>query len=466
LGRKVTGLIPLFEDMAAGLLNDYEKNPLPFRERIFIWEGDYIMQITGSYNNYLTMTNLLAPLGVRGSGSLVMQVFTSVLGNLQNKINQQIFSEKSETALKELYNGVSDLAGKAKNLTLTDFSSVFNDRTAIASDTNVLTATAIDAFSPESGATEATYNISVAQIAQTQENTGLELNAADSSVADLGTNTFNINISGQDQELSIDVVEGDTNEDVLQKMAQAINNANIGVSAEATVGAQEGTKTIAVISDNTGAASAFTISDVSGNAVVATGADSVSIAAQNATFEVDGINYTSDSNTIYLDEGLVMVNLQGAGESTLTVTPDEEKVKNAVTGLVSEVNSFIDLLQKNSDYINDEVLSSVNSYINDHQGELESFGITRAEDGTLEVDTDKLTTAMNQNMAEIKEAFGGFDGLAVQLNNYASRIVTDTPLNYAKEAENMSIEFADYLYGTSAGMLQNLTQGTLLNSYL
>jgi hypothetical protein len=73
---------------------------------------------------------------------------------------------------------------------------------------------------------------------------------------------------------------------------------------------------------------------------------------------------------------------------------------------------------------------------------------------------------MNQNMAEIKEAFGGFDGLAVQLNNYASRIVTDTPLNYAKEAENMSIEFADYLYGTSAGMLQNLTQGTLLNSYL
>ncbi len=466
MGRKVTGLIPLFEDMAAGLLNDYEKNPLPFRERIFIWEGDYIMQITGSYNNYLTMTNLLAPLGVRGSGSLVMQVFTSALGNLQNNIDQQIFSEESETALKELYNGVSDLAGKAKNLTLTDFSSVFNDRTAIASDTNVLTATAIDAFSPESGATEATYNISVAQIAQAQENTGLELNAADSSVADLGTNTFNINISGQDQELSIDVVEGDTNEDVLQKMAQAINNANIGVSAEATVGAQEGTKTIAVISDNTGAASAFTISDVSGNAVVATGADSVSIAAQNATFEVDGINYTSDSNTIYLDEGLVMVNLQGAGESTLTVTPDEEKVKNAVTGLVSEVNSFIDLLQKNSDYINDEVLSSLNSYINDHQGELESFGITQAEDGTLEVDTDKLTAAVNQNMAEIKEAFGGFDGLAVQLNNYASRITTDSPLNYAKEAENMSIEFADYLYGTSAGMLQNLTQGTLLNSYL
>jgi len=37
------------------------------------------MQITGSYSNYLTMTNLLAPLGAGGSDSLVMQTFTSAL---------------------------------------------------------------------------------------------------------------------------------------------------------------------------------------------------------------------------------------------------------------------------------------------------------------------------------------------------------------------------------------------------
>jgi len=424
------------------------------------------MQITGSYNNYLKMTNLLAPLGVRGSGDLVMQVFTSALGNLQNKVDQQIFSEESEAALKQLYNDVSGLASKAKELTLTDFSSVFNDRTAISSAPTVLTATTIDAFSPDSGATEATYNISVAQLAQAQENTGLELNAADSSVVDLGTNTFNININGQDHELSLEVVEGDTNEDVLEKMVQFINEANIGVTAEATYGIQEGTKRLSITSDETGAASAFTTSDVSGNAVTATGADSVSTTAQNATYEVDGTNYTSGSNMIYLDEGLLTVNLQGVGESTLTVAPDKEKVKNALTDLVSEMNSLVNLLQTNSDYIEDEVLSSINSFINDHQRELESFGITQAEDGTLQVDTDKLATAVDENMAEIKEAFGGLDGLAVQLNNYASRIATDLPLNYAKEAEDLSLEFADYLYGASAGMLQNLLQGMLLNTYI
>jgi len=424
------------------------------------------MKISGSYINYLTMTSMLAPMGVKGSGDLVMQVFTSAMENLQNKTNQQIFSEESEAALNQLYNSVSDLASNAKELTPTDFNSVFNDRTATSSEPTVVTATAIDAFSSDSGAAEATYNISVTQLAQAQENTGLELNAADSSVVDLGTNTFNVNINGQDYELSIEVVEGDTNEDVLQKVAQVINGAGIGISTEVTDGSEEGTKRLDITSDDIGAASVFTISDVSGNAVTATGVDSVSTTGQDAAYEVDGINYTSGSNTISLDEGLVTVNLQGVGESILTVSPDEEKVKNAITDFVSEVNSFVDFLKTNDDYINDEVLSSVNSFINDHKGELESFGITQGEEDKLEVDTDKLAMATSQNMTEIKEAFSGFDGLAVQMNNSASRIAMDSPLNYAKEAENMSMEFTDYLYSASAGMLQNLMQGMLLNTYI
>lgn len=424
------------------------------------------MKISGSYINYLTMTSMLAPMGVKGSGDLVMQVFKSAMENLQNKANQQIFSEESEAALNQLYNSVSDLANNAKELTPTDFNSVFNDRTATSSEPTVVTATAIDAFSSDSGAAEATYNISVTQLAQAQENTGLELNAADSSVVDLGTNTFNVNINGQDYELSIEVVEGDTNEDVLQKVAQVINGAGIGISTEVTDGSEEGAKRLDITSDDIGAASVFTISDVSGNAVTATGVDSVSTTGQDAAYEVDGINYTSGSNTISLDEGLVTVNLQGVGESILTVSPDEEKVKNAITDFVSEVNSFVDFLKTNDDYINDEVLSSVNSFINDHKGELESFGITQGEEDKLEVDTDKLAMATSQNMTEIKEAFSGFDGLAVQMNNSASRIAMDSPLNYAKEAENMSMEFTDYLYSASAGMLQNLMQGMLLNTYM
>jgi flagellar capping protein FliD len=130
------------------------------------------------------------------------------------------------------------------------------------------------------------------------------------------------------------------------------------------------------------------------------------------------------------------------------------------------VNSLIDFLGANSDYISDEVLLSINSFVDGQKNELKSFGITLGEGGRLEVDADQLATAVSQDMAGIKETFGGFDGLAVRLSNYASRIATDSPLNYAKEGEKMGMEFADSLYSTSSGMLQNLMQGMLLNTFI
>ena len=424
------------------------------------------MQITGSYMNYLNITSLLSPIGVKGSGDFVMQVFSSSVANLQDRIDQQIFSAESTEALTKLYNEVSDLASKATKLTLTHMDSVFNDRTPISSDINVLTATAWDAFSQDTGATEANYNISVSQLAQAQKNTGLELNRADSSEIGLGINTFNINVNGQDHELSIEVVDGDTNEVVLQKIETAINESALGITAEVIDNNTNGTQNLIIESDNFGLANSFTVSDVSGNAIAATATNTISTEAQDAVYSVEGVDQTSGTNTIYLDDGMVTVNLKNAGEAVLKVAPNENEVNNSISAFVSEVNSFIDFNNSNSDYIKEDVLSSVNSFISDHRIELESLGITQGEDGKLEIDSDKLTAAVNQNLSGIKEVFGGFDGLAVEINSYASQISTDSPLNYAKEAGDLSIEFADYLYSASAGMMKQILTGSLLNTYI
>lgn len=421
------------------------------------------MQITGSYNNYLILSNLLAPLGVKNSGNLIMGVFTSSMNNLQNKIDNQIFSKESAVAINQLGNMVSGLSSKAKKLTLTDMHSVFNDRSAISSDSNVLTASAYDVLSPDTGAEEATYNISVAQIAQNQENIGLELNKADASGVNLGTNTYNINVNGQDYELSIEVMDGDTNEAVLQKMATAVNEAGIGVTAKVVAGSGAETQQLVISSDNTGLAAAFSVSDISGNAVAATAVEIVSTEAQDAQYTIDGTGYTSGSNTISLDDGMVTVNLKGVGESTLEIAPDANTVKNTISALVSEINALVGFLESNSDYIKDEVLSSVNTYIDDHHSKLETFGITLGDDGKLGIDNTKLMEAIDQNPAGIKETFAGFDGLAVQFNNYASRITTDNPFNYAKEADNMDLYFMGQTYSLSAATSKNLLEGTLLN---
>lgn len=422
------------------------------------------MQVTGSYFNYLTLTNLLAPLGVKGSGNLVMEVFSAALGNLQDKINQELFSDESAVALKQFYNDISTLGTEAKKLTLTDYESVFNDRTPVSSDPGVLTASAMDAFTSATGATEATYDISVTRLAQTQSNEGTELTGDGATGVNTGTNTFIITVDGQDHELSIEVTEGDTNEVVLQKMESAIYGADLGVSAEVTPGALEGTMRLTITADSMGEAGTFTISDASGNAVAATGAGNVTTTAQDAAYSVDGTDYTSASNTVFLDGDMVAVNLLAAGESVLTVAPDAGAVQDSIAGLISEINSFTDSLNNNSAYLKDDILSTIDSFIDDHRRELSALGITKDEDGMLQIDEDKLAAAAGQELSDIREAFGGFDGLAVQLDSYASRVSTDSPINYAKETESLSSYQKDYVFDASGSMLEQIIRGSLLDA--
>lgn len=423
------------------------------------------MNITGTYSNYINISTLLSPLGVNGSEDLVLSVFEASMGNLTNKINDQLFSKESAIAANQLSDKALNLSSKAKKLTQTDMNSVFNDRTAISSDSDVLTASAYDALSPDTGATEAAYDISVSQTAQAQENIGVELNQTDTAVVGLGTNTFNININGQDHELGIEVVDGDTNEVVLQKIETAINNAGIGATAKVIDGSGEGTQQLVIRSDDTGLDNAFSISDISGNAVAASGAGNISTESQNALYTVDETEYSSGSNMIYLDDGMVTVQLEGVGDATLTIAPDKNTVQDAISSLVSGLNSYLDFLENNSDYIKDDVLSSANSFIDDHKSELESFGITLNENGRLELDGTKLAQAVDQNLSGIEEAFGGFDGLAVQLNNYTSQIISGNPLEYTKDAENMITDSMSQLYNMTNAMSQQLLQGALLDIF-
>lgn len=424
------------------------------------------MQITGSYSNYLTMTNLLAPLGVGNAGQIVMQVFSSAIDNLRGKLDQKVFSEESESAIKALYKNITDLSNHATTLILNDPNSVFYDRTAVSSDSSVLEAMAVNAFSADSGATIETYDISVTQLAETQKNTGLELNGEALSAVNSGVNTFNLHIQGLDHAVNVEILEEDNNEDTLWKIALAINDENVGITAEVVDGSTAGTKRLEITSQNSGSESAFEITDIMGNATAATGMNTVETLGKDAQYQVDGNDLSSSTNTIYLDDGLVMANLKATGETSLAITPDQGKINEAVTGLVAELNTFMEFLEDNEKYIEDKVLSSINTFISTHKNALASLGITPNEDGRLEIDDAQLTAGLNQDMDAAKEVFADFDGLAVQVNNLASQVVTASPLEYAKEAQGINMEFADFLYSASADMLQSIVRGTLLNSYV
>ncbi len=423
------------------------------------------MNITGTYNNYLTMTNLLSPLGVKSSGDLVMQVFNNAMSNLKKKINQDVFSKESQAALMRFYEKVSGLTIATNKLVDSEQGNVFFNRTAISSAPNVLTGTAMDALSRETGATEGRYDFDVTQIAQAQENTGIELNQDEDSVADVGTNVFNVNISGEDHELTVEIEDSDTNDDLLQKLASAINLAGLGLEAEVRIGESGETESLVIQADETGQAGAFTLSDVSGNAIEATGVADETTSAQNLLYSLNGESNSAGSNMIFINGGKVTVDIHDTGQATLAISPDTNLVKNAVTNLVDKINSFIDFLEENRDYIKNDVLNTIDGYIRDHKNELNHIGLSLSDKGSIEVDSETLSQVIEKDLSIIKELFNGLDGMAKQLNQYANKIALDSPLNYMKEAESLNDEFKTQIYSSSALMIQQLLQGKMFDRY-
>ena len=448
-------------DKIAGLLGKKIVNPLRLEVGFLFKGNEEIMNIAGSYFYNNQISNLISTIGVKPSTGFSEQVIISAVASIQNKISNQIFSAESAQVLGNFYNNVVDLANQAQKLTLAASNSVFNDRTAKSSDTNILTATAYDALSSVTGASESTYQISITQLALSQENEGNDLNETDTSVVPIGTNIFNISIDGNDFELSIDVTAGDTNADVLEKMTMAINDANLGITANVTSGSSANTKKITIASNSTGAVNGFSISDVSGSAVTAMGADIITTIAQDSAYVVDGMEYSSESNTVYLDNSMVTVNLLGVGDVDLTIAPDADTVDNAISNFVSELNSSIDFLQNNGDYINDDVLETINSFISDHKSELESFGIQKNSDGKLEIDQEKLSEAIAQNFGGIKDTFAGVNGFSIQIDNLSNRIKSSPASDYSKEFE--SSDYSKLFYSNLQNVNQNSIQGMLLD---
>ena len=425
------------------------------------------MQLTGTDGNCLTMSSLISTLGVKGAGELVLKVFNLAMETYTQKIDQQIFSKEASDALTQLYSEATELSEDAKKLSLSGLNSVFNNRTPRSSDTDVFTATAIDAVSQDTGATEAEYEIAVLQLARSQHNTGYELNGSAISIVREGTNTFEIITGGESHAIGINVQSGNTNEDVLQKLATTINDSDAGVIAYVINGTTEGSRQLFLIGEETGSSNHFTLEDSVGNVISATGAATVSTASQNAQITVNGFNYVSEKNVVYLDDNMVAVTLKKVGQATLTISPDKKNIVEKVKELILQTNAFHTFLANNAGYIKEGISLSLNAIINGKLDELESIGITPEENGVLQIDLEGLEDAINKDVTTTRRIFGTFDGLAVHIDHLMSQITTGFPLQYTKEGDNIPPNSVYDIYSTSKGLLETIIDQTyLINTYM
>lgn len=167
----------------------------------------------------------------------------------------------------------------------------------------------------------------------------------------------------------------------------------------------------------------------------------------NATFTVDGIPFSSTSNTVTGAIPGVTLNLISAYQDmpvTLSVGSDDSQITGAVNTFVSAYNKVItDLNQQfavnastglQGPLGSDSALSTLQSTLlsditysitgNDGLVNLAALGINMNDDGTLTVNASQLNNALNTNPAAVQSFFQGssLNGFANNLNSNLTQL--------------------------------------------
>jgi len=374
-------------------------------------------------------TGLLTSMGV-GSGldvtSLVDKLVAAKKAPQQDQITNQAQAANTQlSALGQIGAALSAL--QSAMTTLTD-GSAFASRTVTSSDTTVLGA------GSDGTAVNGSYNIVVSKLASALKASSAAF--ASSSTA-VGTGTLTIAVAGKSMNLTLDSTNNS-----LSAVRDAINKAsdNPGVSATIVTGT-DGAHLV-LSSTQTGATNGFKVSSSGGDGGLAAlnydaaassgNALTVINAASDASYTIDGLAGSSASNTTSTAIDGLTLNFIKAGSSTLAVSNDSSKATGALTNLVNTYNSFVGIYQNLTKYdptsgtagamIGDATLNSINSTLSAIVGgvangsSLSSIGISLQVDGTLKVDSGKLSTALSDGGKTVAAMFSGTGGFAAKIN--------------------------------------------------
>jgi flagellar hook-associated protein 2 len=241
------------------------------------------------------------------------------------------------------------------------------------------------------------------------------------------------------QAVTINVAQGDT----LQSVAKTINSQNAGITANVITDANGSRLTL--ISNNTGQSNEISVSGDS----VGFGFQE-SAAAKNASLTVDGVQIDSASNTLSTVISGVTLSLTGAtaGTATVSVQADTSQAEQSVQNFVNAYNSAVQAINAQFSYsttakaagplsgdstlrtIQESLLASLSYSMSNNNGvaSLASLGVNMQDDGTLNVDSAALESALASNYSAVQNFFQSTSpqGFSATLNSTLSSMLDST----------------------------------------
>ena len=374
------------------------------------------------------------------SASLLSTLYQSNMSLYTNKLNRNYFPKPSNNAGGSSSFLASDAVSYVNNLRASSdsLSSVLRELSSPSSQNRIVAISS----SPNSVSVQYTgkkpeniksMTLQVGQIAAGQMNEGSRMVSDTAFEGTIGTSKFSIEMGGKATQVSVNVRKGDTNAEVQQKMADAINNSGAGVKATVETDSKTNVSMLRIESATTGSdpKNAFSLVDKSGGLVGHMGANDIARKGRDAIYSVNGgAEKKSQSNTVSIGNG-VTATFNKASEETVTITwgHDANATKSTVEDLVKSYNNLYSIAAERTDDPRAQSLATkMVKTSGTYTKSLSNIGIGFDDSGRMKINSEKLNQAAESGKLDqfFKENSGKNYGFTNQLGRLADSVSRNT----------------------------------------
>ena len=373
-------------------------------------------------------------------------------------------SPKTQEFAVSLKEGARSLKNVISSVTPEDNGDLLSQKTVSSSDESIVTASYIGDASE--GSEVPSLDIEVKNLANAQTNIGKFL-PEDEMQLEPGTYSFDVNSRDTDYEFQFNINEGDTNRTIQEKLARLITKSNIGIQAS-TITDENGNRAIKLVSDESGLREGselqFKITDDKTSKAQGTveyfGLGDVETKPSNSLFVLNGEERSTQSNTFTIEK-TYEITLNGVSEEGKTaqvgLKTDIESLADNISYLIEGYNSFIN---KAAAYLDSQpysgrLVKEMGAISSVYGQGLSDVGLNINEDGTIELDKDKLSQT-----AQLDDALQRFSSIKSFTGSVLDKVnkVALNPMDYTQKTivayKNPGKNFASpYVTSNYSGMM-------------
>lgn len=348
------------------------------------------------------------------------------------------------------------------------FSDSFRRKVAISSDEETVGVKYVGNGS-ESEELE-NFNIEVKQLSSPQINTGHFLKNDALSIIP-GKYSFDLNVNYAAYEFQFNVNPGESNLDVMRKLAGLVNRSSLGISAtikHGTTEQGEPASALNLTSRQMGRSSEepiFTIkpgpTSESIQFLEQLGIENITKQAENSRFLINDEELESLSNSFTINEtfelSLNKVSPEGQA-AEISFKTDVDAVADNVMSLVNAFNGILKIAESSSAEATgdtNKLFNEMSSVSRSRRESLGEIGLDVADNGTITLNKEKLEIAIQPDQADktfarlsaFKNAIGAkADAVAINPMNYVNKVV----VNYKNPSKTFT---APYFSSVYSGMM-------------